>query len=126
MNADESNSSGGFMRPRRPSRPRRHFRAFLETLDPRTLLSAVTPNDPLFPQQYALQKIDAPDAWNITTGSNTVVVAVLDSGIDLNNPDPPPNIWTTPTPNPTPAEPNAIHGWNFLGNNNNVQDNNVH
>ncbi|MGN6368016.1 MAG: S8 family serine peptidase [Phycisphaerae bacterium] len=90
------------------------------------LLSVVTPNDPLLAQQYALQKIDAPDAWGITTGSSDVVVAVLDSGIDLNNPDLAANIWTNPKPNANPAEPNAIHGWNFLDNNNNVQDNNVH
>ncbi len=98
----------------------------VENLEPRTLLTAVIPNDPLFPQQYALQKIDAPDAWGITTGTNDVVVAVLDSGIDLNNPDLAANIWTNPNPNANPAEPSAIHGWNFLDNNNNVQDNNVH
>ncbi|MGH9782900.1 MAG: S8 family serine peptidase, partial [Terriglobia bacterium] len=56
-----------------------------------------TPNDPSFGLQWALHNIgqsvngqpggtadadiDAPEAWNITTGSNTVVIAVIDTGI---------------------------------------------
>ena len=116
----------GVMKNRRRLGLKKGKLALLENLEPRTLLTAVIPNDPLFSQQYALQKIDAPDAWGITTGSNDVVVAVLDSGIDLNNPDLAANIWTNPNPNANAAEPNAIHGWNFLGNNNDVQDNNVH
>ena len=116
-----------FSHPRRASENRRNgFRAYLQALEPRTLLTAVIPNDPQFSNQYALQKIDAPDAWGITTGSSDVVVAVLDSGIDLSHEDLAANIWTNPSPNANPAEPNAIHGWNFLNNNNNVADNNVH
>lgn len=53
----------------------------------------VTPNDPLFPSlQWNLQNssdidIDAPEAWDITTGSSDVVVAVIDSGIDYTHED---------------------------------------
>ena len=100
----------------------RHLVNFLE---PRVLLS-VTPNDPRFSDQYYLNKIDAPDAWTTTTGSNTVVVAVLDTGIDLNSTDLGPNIWTNPNPNDNPAFPNDIHGWNFVNGNNDVSDNFVH
>lgn len=39
------------------------------------------PNDPLFPKQWALEKIDALGAWDLTTGSASVVVAVSDSGL---------------------------------------------
>jgi subtilisin family serine protease len=57
-----------------------------------------TPNDTSFGELWGLYNfgqlggtpgadIDAPSAWNITTGSSSVVVAVLDTGIDYNHPD---------------------------------------
>jgi subtilisin family serine protease len=45
------------------------------------------PNDPLYPQQWGLAKIRASEAWSITTGSNSVIIAVLDSGVDATHPD---------------------------------------
>ncbi len=39
-----------------------------------------TPSDPLFAQQWGLQRIQAPGAWETTTG-NGVAVAVVDTGI---------------------------------------------
>lgn len=47
----------------------------------------LTPNDPRFPEQWALTKIQAPAAWDTTIGSSSVIVAVLDTGIDLRHPD---------------------------------------
>ncbi len=46
-----------------------------------------TPNDPSYGSLWGLTKISAPSAWNITTGSGQVVVAVIDTGIDYNHPD---------------------------------------
>jgi subtilisin family serine protease len=46
-----------------------------------------TPNDPSYGSQWHLAKIAAPAAWDVTTGSNTVIIAVLDSGIQMNHPD---------------------------------------
>ena len=56
------------------------------------------PNDPLFPQQWNLHNtgqnggtpgadIHAPEAWNITRCSPNVVIAIVDTGVDLTHPD---------------------------------------
>ena len=68
------------------------------------LQAAGVPNDPSFSDLWGLDNfgqaggtpdadIDAPEAWNITTGSSNVVVAVIDTGVDYNHPDLAANIW---------------------------------
>ncbi|HEV8635656.1 MAG TPA: S8 family serine peptidase [Chloroflexota bacterium] len=53
------------------------------------------PNDPLYPtNQWNLPKIGAPQAWDITVGDGSVLVAVVDSGLDLGHPDRPANLLT--------------------------------
>jgi subtilisin family serine protease len=75
-------------RHRAPAKPS------LEALEERCLLSTgITPDDPRFHQQYGLDVIEAPRAWEITTGSSQVVVADLDSGIDYTHPDLSRNVW---------------------------------
>lgn len=49
--------------------------------------TAATPNDSYISDCWGLNFINAPSAWDITTGSNTVYVAVIDSGIDDTHPD---------------------------------------
>lgn len=49
--------------------------------------TAVVPNDPSYPQTWGMPKINAPGAWDITTGSSNIVVADIDTGVDLNHPD---------------------------------------
>jgi len=44
-------------------------------------------NDPLSPFQYALNRIDAAGAWSVTTGSSTVKIAILDTGVAADHPD---------------------------------------
>jgi thermitase len=44
-------------------------------------------NDEFFDQQWGLQKIDAPNAWDVTEGDGKVVIAILDSGIQEDHPD---------------------------------------
>ncbi len=46
-----------------------------------------TPNDPLFPQQWGLSRIQAPLAWDVATSSGDVDLAVIDTGIDGSHPD---------------------------------------
>jgi len=72
---------------------RRNSRKFhLDLLESRTLLS-VFPNDPGFAYQWGLHNannvdIDAPEAWGITTGSSSVIVAEIETyGVALSHPD---------------------------------------
>lgn len=54
---------------------------------------ALVPNDPLYGDQWYLERIGAPAAWNTGTGSREVIVAVLDSGVDVHHEDLAGNIW---------------------------------
>ncbi len=58
----------------------------LETM-PMLVDWCAVPNDPLFAQQWNMTQIQGPQAWDISMGNNTVVVAVIDSGTDLAHPD---------------------------------------
>jgi len=46
-----------------------------------------TPDDPMFSQQYGPQSIRAPQAWDVQTGSENVIVAVVDTGVDYTHED---------------------------------------
>jgi thermitase len=46
-----------------------------------------TPDDPGFGQEWGLTKIEAPQAWDVTTGSPTINIAILDTGVDVDHPD---------------------------------------
>lgn len=99
------------------------------------------PNDPLLGNQWALHNvggapwngtpdkdIDAPEAWDITTGSSAVIIAVIDSGIDTSHPDFAGNIWVNTVEQAgTPGVDDDgngfiddINGWNFGDNNNDI------
>jgi Subtilase family len=43
--------------------------------------AATTPNDPLYSSQWNLTEINAPKAWDVTTGSPLVKVAIIDTGV---------------------------------------------
>ncbi len=45
------------------------------------------PDDPLWPQQYGPQHVQAPAAWDVTVGTGDVIVAIVDSGIDAAHPE---------------------------------------
>ena len=49
--------------------------------------ASIVPNDPYYSQQWNMKAIEMEEAWGNVTGSDTVCVAVLDTGIDYNHPD---------------------------------------
>ena len=54
------------------------------------------PNDPSMGSLYGMTKISAPTAWDTTTGSTSVVVAIIDTGINYNHEDLAANMWVNP------------------------------
>jgi len=51
-------------------------------------------SDPYYTKQWYLETIKAQDAWGINKGSSSIVVAVIDTGVDIDHPDLSGNIWT--------------------------------
>ncbi|HZN02692.1 MAG TPA: S8 family peptidase [Candidatus Polarisedimenticolia bacterium] len=117
----------------------------VEYAEPNYLLYATrTPDDPLFQQQYALlntgqaggsagSDIDATGAWDVSIGGALVVVAIMDSGIDLDHPDLAPNLWTNPDEiagNLVDDDGNGlvddVHGWDFVNHDDEPRDDNGH
>ncbi len=85
--------------------------------------SAFTPNDPLLSEQWYLSTVGAFQAWDITRGDPSVIVAVIDSGVDIDHPDLSANIWTNSKEmlgdgldNDGNGFIDDIHGWDFLTN----------
>ena len=54
---------------------------------------AYTPNDTYYSNLWYLQTIGAPTAWDTTLGSAEIVVAVLDTGVDIDHPDLTGSLW---------------------------------
>ena len=77
------------------------------------VLPCFDPNDTRYPDQYALPLIGAKNAWNITRGSSTVNIGVIDTGIDRNHEDLSENMST-------------ILGYDFADNDNDPSDVNGH
>jgi thermitase len=68
---------------------------------------ATSPNDPSYISQWHLPKIGSADAWTMTTGSASVVVAVIDSGVYAAHPD---------------LASKLVAGWNFVKSNADTSD----
>ncbi len=87
------------------------------------------PDDPYLPNQWNLPKIEAFAAWDITTGSEKVVIAFVDSGVDLDHPEFKDKIWTNPgeiPDNEIDDDENGyvddVHGWDSVNRDGEPQD----
>jgi serine protease len=113
--------------------------------EPNYIVRAIgVPDDPNFVSLWGMHNtgqsggtvdadIDAVEAWDITTGSSSVVVGVIDTGVDYNHPDLQANIWTNPgeiagdgIDNDGNGVIDDIHGYNANANNGDPMDGNGH
>ncbi|MCB0345568.1 MAG: S8 family serine peptidase, partial [Bdellovibrionales bacterium] len=100
--------------------------------------SSATPNDPSMSQLWGMHSandndIDAPEAWNLETGSAEVVVGIIDTGIDYSHPDLVANMWHNPNEIPGNGiddDANGViddvYGYNAYADNGNPFDDNGH
>jgi len=88
-------------------------------------ISAQEPNDPSLLEQYAIAKMQMPQAWELTTGGSGVVVAVIDSGVQYDHNDLAANMYTNSSEkldgidndgidNDGNGYVDDIRGWDFL------------
>ena len=100
---------------------------------PLVYLPVTSPNDPLYNELWGMKQISAPSVWNKFAGNNSIVVAVLDTGVDYLHPDLIDNMWH----NPGEIPDNGIDddhngyiddywGWNFVDNTKDPMDNHSH
>lgn len=91
--------------------------------------AATTGADPLFSKQWGMNDIGVSAAWNINRGTNKIIVAVIDTGVDYTHEDLLPNLWRNPKeiPNNGIDDDNNgyiddVIGWDFLSNDNKPYD----
>ncbi|MHC4644376.1 MAG: S8 family serine peptidase [Planctomycetota bacterium] len=90
--------------------------------------AVATPNDPNFSDLWGMHNtgqeggtadadIDAPEAWDLETDANEIIVAVIDTGVDYGHPDLSANMWT---------DANGFRGKDFVNDDNSPMDDNFH
>lgn len=78
---------------------------FVEVDEP--IAPECTVDDQYYTNQWHLPMISAPEAWDTCAGSSQVVIAILDTGVDVKHPD---------------LIPKLVPGWNMYDNNSNAND----
>jgi thermitase len=85
---------------------------YVEYAEPNYIVHVfITPNDSYWSSQWGMTKIEAPAAWDITTGSGSVTIAIVDTGVDLFHPD---------------ISGKLVSGYDFVNNDNTPQDDHGH
>jgi subtilisin family serine protease len=81
----------------------------VDVVEPNRIRRAdAVPSDPRYVNQAGyLQAMHLPDAWNTTTGNDSMVLAVVDSGVQLSHPD---------------LAPRLVPGWDFVNNDSSPED----
>ena len=77
---------------------------------------ATYPNDPVFPDQWHLDNIRAFEAWDVSTGGvtpngDTIVIAIMDRGCDIQHEDIAPNLWVNREEIPNDGIDNDLNGY---------------
>lgn len=116
----------------------------VEYAEPDYYYQVLTPNDPRYPQQWALENsgqtggtpdadVNAESMWNIETGQSSIVIGVIDTGVDYNHPDLAPNMWKNPgeiagdnIDNDNNGYIDDVYGINAILGNGNPMDDNMH
>ncbi|MFH1187334.1 MAG: S8 family serine peptidase [bacterium] len=96
--------------------------AYLADFELQTAQKKYPANDMFYEEQWYLDKINISGVWKYTTGSSKIVVAVIDSGVDINHPDIKNNIWLNSDEkidgidNDRNGYIDDINGWDFIQN----------
>ena len=107
-----------------------NYLQFIMSTDDQTYMQ-----EPYYSEQYGLAAINLPQLWavdKITT--KRPVIAIIDTGVDIEHPDLAANIWTNPleaegaenTDNDNNGFNNDVHGWDFVNNSARMRDKNGH
>lgn len=108
----------------------KHIRPCPEVMSTKAGASGAAVNDPLFSKQWNIsnqtegypysgsvigEDVNVRDAWALTGGDPSIIVAVVDEGVDYTHPDLSANMWTNPSPTN-----NDLHGYNFIKSNGSI------
>lgn len=89
--------------------------------------------DPAMAQKWGLVMTQSQKAWQVSKGSKEIIVAIIDTGADIQHPDLKANLWVNKGEIPNNKKDDDqngyvddVHGWNFVANNNDLTDNHGH